>query len=533
MTSTITVSSGVTSDITLSLSVYMDVFSSGSTLFITVASGGNETVYSGGISTSTMVDRGGVLNVFGGGTDYNAYLSQGVENVSGGGVAHESILSGGFATQNILSGGLAIRAELFGGTQNVSSGGTAIDTVARIAFIDVSSGGTTVSSYLGLRAAEQVDRGGIAYDTKLVAGTLQVDGGETSGTVVGNGYVRSREIINLGGSAIGSVVMSRGGQLVLHGTTTGTILSGGAEVVAGSDAEAYGTKIYAGGDFFYESGGRAVGTIVESGGTYTIGGHMNDGTVGLLVSGGGTEILSSDLPSSSTSATILGGGTELVSAGATVIDTQLFGSSTVDSGGLTSGATVNAGGIELVQSGGIVNGATIAGGILNADTSYISGPIDFTSTGGEMIIGTKTIPTSFVVSGFASGDSIQLAAVTYSAGATVAVDTPGVVTITNGGQEYNLNIAGATVGETDFVFTSGSILTKETTPQMQFLRPHVVPVGTGLDLNPGPEMFAARGATMNPAAAPAMATSATASIGAVPTIVTSAPHPLVVPPHGV
>jgi hypothetical protein len=68
---------------------------------------------------------------------------------------------------------------------------------------------------------------------------------------------------------------------------------------------------------------------------------------------------------------------------------------------------------------------------------------------------------------------------------------------------------------------------------MQFLRPHVVATASGLDLTPSVDMFAVRGGAMQPATAPGMATSATASIGAVPTIVTSAPHPLMVPPHGV
>ena len=88
------------------------------------------------------------------------------------------------------------------------------------------------------------------------------------------------------------------------------------------------------------------------------------------------------------------------------------------------------------------------------------------------------------ISGFASGDEIQLASVTYASSDSVSVNAPGVVTVSAGGSEYNLNIAGAQVGETDFVFGPGSILTKNDAPQMAFLRPPASP-SAGLDGNWG------------------------------------------------
>jgi hypothetical protein len=69
------------------------------------------------------------------------------------------------------------------------------------------------------------------------------------------------------------------------------------------------------------------------------------------------------------------------------------------------------------------------------------------------------MPTN-VISGFVAGDTIQLAGVTYVSGATVTVASAGVVSIKDGSNTYNLNIAGATVGETDFQFSSSSLLTK-------------------------------------------------------------------------
>ncbi len=67
------------------------------------------------------------------------------------------------------------------------------------------------------------------------------------------------------------------------------------------------------------------------------------------------------------------------------------------------------------------------------------------------------MPTD-VISGFVAGDSITLDAQIYSAGDTVAVHSAGIVTISAGGTTYNLHIAGATVGETDFTL-GGYVLT--------------------------------------------------------------------------
>jgi hypothetical protein len=66
---------------------------------------------------------------------------------------------------------------------------------------------------------------------------------------------------------------------------------------------------------------------------------------------------------------------------------------------------------------------------------------------------------STVISGFEVGDSIDLSYVPYSTSDSVSVNAPNLVTISAGSKTYNLHIAGATVGETDFSFGAGSILT--------------------------------------------------------------------------
>ncbi len=111
----------------------------------------------------------------------------------------------------------------------------------------------------------------------------------------------------------------------------------------------------------------------------------------------------------------------------------------------------------------------IKGGTLNTTYSSFSDGITFDGKG-ELIIGSTVMPTT-TISGFAAGDEIQLAGVKYHAGAKVKVKEAGVVEIIDGGATYSLNIAGATVGDTDFSFGKGSVLTTSAKAKMEFLRP--------------------------------------------------------------
>jgi hypothetical protein len=61
----------------------------------------------------------------------------------------------------------------------------------------------------------------------------------------------------------------------------------------------------------------------------------------------------------------------------------------------------------------------------------------------------------------------------------VAVTSAGVVTVTSGGKSYNVNIAGATVGETTFTLSqdsgTGTLLTLGP-PTLSFLSPPAAPL---------------------------------------------------------
>jgi hypothetical protein len=165
-----------------------------------------------------------------------------------------------------------------------------------------------------------------------------------------------------------------------------------------------------------------------------------------------------------------GGKTTLTGLGTTPVTLGSGAAEFVRLGGTGTG-TIGKGATEQILSGGTVTATTIAGGDLILDTSASStGTISFSGTGGIFDIESKTMPGATIGS-FVSGDTIRLDGVTYSSKDKVTVATAGTVTIVTPGMSYKLDIAGATVGETDFRFGKGSLLTKAASPKavMAFL----------------------------------------------------------------
>jgi hypothetical protein len=208
-----------------------------------------------------------------------------------------------------------------------------------------------------------------------------------------------------------------------------------------------------------------------------LGGTVTTDAANIIISGTGGSFVDGANASSTRSlasslTAIATGGTLQILKGASFADGGLADAGTEIVGGTVSGGTVVTGGLELVLSGGTASAAHIGGGVLQVNAGgVISGSIGFSGTGGELIIGSPTLPTN-VISGFAAGDTIQLAGIAYVSGASVTVTTAGTVSVIDGGHTYSLNIAGATVGESDLFFSSGSLLTKGSAPQApKFLAP--------------------------------------------------------------
>jgi autotransporter passenger strand-loop-strand repeat protein len=237
----------------------------------------------------------------------------------------------------------------------------------------------------------------------------EVQDGVASGTEVNSGGAQYVS----GGNVFSTTISAGGTQLIAGGTGSQTILYGEATVQNGGVAR--GTRIEAGGVQMIEGSGHAVGTRVESGGQEIVGLQGRD------------------------------------------LRSEIY-----------------AGGLETVQSGGVTSNATVAGTLVIDTGGTAKGNIAFMS-GGTLVLDAGTLSTG-TVTAFLAGDTIDLPNVAYSTGDTVTVATAGVVTISAGGVAYDVNVAGATVGETGFLLSADSgtgtkLTTDLSVTTMAFLRP--------------------------------------------------------------
>jgi autotransporter passenger strand-loop-strand repeat protein len=139
--------------------------------------------------------------------------------------------------------------------------------------------------------------------------------------------------------------------------------------------------------------------------------------------------------------------------------------------GTASGSVIEAGGFSQLGNQGVAKNAVIAAGTLNvAGDAKLLGTLTF--HGGQLIIDSPDSPSA-VISNFTVGDQISFGLLYYSASETVAVNKAGIVTVSGGGRVYNLHIAGATVGSTDYVLSQGNygpvLTTTVTSAAMAFL----------------------------------------------------------------
>jgi hypothetical protein len=174
-----------------------------------------------------------------------------------------------------------------------------------------------------------------------------------------------------------------------------------------------------------------------------------------------------------------GGGKTTLTALAATATTLASGTAEFTTRGATASGLISKGATETILIGGSVTATTIAGGTLTLDAgAKASGTIAFSGTGGLLQIDSTKVPGA-IISGFTAGDTIKLSGVTYNAADRVTVGTAGIVTVAVPGLTLQLNIKGATVGETDFKFSAGSLLTKMAAakPAMRFVAP--APVAGG------------------------------------------------------
>ncbi|WP_419728975.1 Hint domain-containing protein [Lichenicola sp.] len=477
-------------------SLYIDAGATGSG---TVIGTGFEYVRGGGIEINALVSGtlyldqdGGGIGVMSGGTIAAGGILSGLADglllgtVTNDGTAEGSLQVSGILSGGVYSGGGRLQADAGG----VISGVTLENTTL------VAAGGT--ATHDTIVASEEVQTGGTALSETVSGGSLFIDDGATgSGTVISAGY----ELVHGGGSETDAVVsgtlyldadghgigvMSGGtiaaggvlsgyadglllgtvtnsgtadGNLQVSGTLTGGIYSGGGRLIADTGGVVSGvtlentTYAEAGGTFTQDTilayqeiqgGGTALSEILSAGGSLTIdaGGTGSATTITNgateLVRGGGSEI----------NAMIESGGTLYVDADGNGYGNAIFagGGTLTESGTISGGGDVIVSGpgtVVLATSNGYTGGSIISGGTLELGTVSAagSGAISFADPG-TLRIDTAAAPTN-VISGFGSGDFIDLGAYAYSPGADSILVSGDTVTVTTPTGTVSLDIAGA------------------------------------------------------------------------------------------
>jgi autotransporter passenger strand-loop-strand repeat protein len=393
---TTTVSSGTTTSATITSGNYQYVVSSGIADFTQVDSGGEQYAYSGGTVSATTVYAGGELAV---GIDGSASgtTDDGTLYVSGGAIYGTTVGAGGYAV--ISNGGSA------SGT-TVDSGGTAAVLAGGSISAAVQSGGTLIVAGGADVDVSSVGSGGTVIST----GVALFDG---SGTVVEPSSVTA---LTLGGAEDTLYVLS-------GGSASDLTLSGGSEI-----------QVTAGGSVTSVTVGSSSLVNVYSGATasaITLSDSVD------IISGGGAY-----------GTTVYSGGVEYVLDGTATSTTLNFDGEQalygVDGLAVASNTTVSSGGTELSLYNAVASNTTLAGsGTLDLFNGAASGGIYFTGAGNTLDIVDSDFPEA-VLSGFAPGDTIVLSGTLYSSAPTFSVSGPGVVVISAGGSEYDLDIAGVT-----------------------------------------------------------------------------------------
>ena len=324
---------------------------------------GTQQIESGGAASDTVVKNYGTQDVDAGGSSVDTLIAHdGFQNVYAGGIIIDDGFDGG--TQNLLSGATLSGVNIALGTQNVARGAAAGATeLATGGVQNVSAGGKAVDTSV---AGGMQNVYGTASDTT-------VDGGGTQdvwsgGTVKGTDVVFGAEKVFSGGTAGGTVLDDAGTQDVHAGATVAaTVFDGGVQNLL-SGAAVNGASIGSGTQNV--NGGAVASNTTLDGGTQVI--SSTTSTLSSTVSGfnhSSTVVI----PGTAQDTTIDGGGVQDIETGGLAIGSVLNGGSEyVEGGGTAYSTTISAGKLE-VDSGGSVDGgvyfATGGSGTLLLDDS--------------------------------------------------------------------------------------------------------------------------------------------------------------------
>ena len=411
--------------------------------------GATQTISSGGMASGTDIQQAGDEEILSGGIASSSEIeSAGTQGVNSAGSAYAaSVMSGG--VQYVEDDGTAFGTTVqFGATQDVGAGGTASGTTvdsgavqyldSPVAFIGLLQGGLAYSATILDGGLQQVSSGAVADYTSL-GSAIQVDQGVTTGTVIGSGGIVSAGGVSGEGTTSDTQILFGGTELLQYGAkATDTVVSSGGTQVIDPGAVAYGTTVLAGGMQVLE-GGAVSGGSVAAGGSQV----LNDATLSGTVSYALGAVVIDSAGFVAKDATITVAGTLENDALAELDPSSMTVSSLIGSG------------IVQIDSGSFLEIV----GSASADQT-----ITFTASSGEVKIDQLT-DMHALVSGFTSGDTIDLAAIAYDpVGSVGPVTADDVLPVFEGGNSYELGLLGDYAGDTFQLApdaSSGTLLTVE------------------------------------------------------------------------
>ena len=199
--------------------------------------------------------------------------------------------------------------------------------------------------------------------------------------------------------------------------------------------------------------GMLVGTTVQAGGSED---DYSGSTSGTVVQSGGSE----DLEGSATGIGLVAGSGASVTDNATLVYAEAAGSSVVFGGVLSgSGTVVQDGPGTLVLAGaesGFTGAVTDSAGVVELAGGSVAGGrlISLVGSGTTLVVDGAVMPGA-TISGFFTGDAIELSGVAYDPSTTVTV-SGGVVTVHAPSGSYVLTVAGASSAAAFAVGSAGN-----------------------------------------------------------------------------
>ena len=352
----------------------------------TVISAGQELLYYDAVANRTIVRGGAQKLLRAGAKSYDTVLSAGSQDMAADTEAYDTVVSAGW--QNVSAGAKAIRTVVRGGAMRVY--GQTSDVTISAGQEIVEAGG--VASNTVLSAGSQIVRGKV-YDTIVSGGSQDINnaaaeayrtvvsnngivkvsaGRAISTLLVGEENLKPQQIVEAGAVVEDTVIDTVSGYQWQRGSSLRTVIRRGSESLVGADAVASGTIVSGGFQLIRSAGARAYDTVLSAGEQQVFVGASAERTVaeggivrvyGVTTSttlrGTAQELLYSNTAVAN-STTVSGGAQKVLVAGAAASDTVIYGGyQQVAAGAFAYNTTIVAGGNGYVNlAEGAVTGGT-------------------------------------------------------------------------------------------------------------------------------------------------------------------------------